>query len=90
MTNKTPIKELMLFFDTAIKNSKRKEVVGILSTLRTVAEASLQKEKAFAFDCFNAGQTYGMDVAMSTEWAEDTTEPDFEQFYSKYAEQHNK
>ena len=88
ITNKTPIQELMLFFDTAIKNSKRKEVIGILSTLRTVAEASLQKEKAFAFDCFEAGKLYGIDLCLSIEDVVETREPKFDEFYSKYAKQH--
>ena len=87
-TNKTPIQELMLFFDTAIKNSKRKEVVGILSTLRTVAEASLQKEKAFAFDCFEAGKSYGIDYSLSVEDGMPSQRPTFDEFYSQYAEQH--
>jgi hypothetical protein len=47
-----------------------------------------QKEKAFAFDCFEAGKLYGIDLCLSIEDVVETREPKFDEFYSKYAEQH--
>lgn len=77
---KTPIQELMMFFQTAIDNSKRKEVIYILDTLKTIAEASLEKEKQFAFECFEAGENYykGNHNAFSERY------PKFEEFYKQF------
>lgn len=64
-TNKTPIQEL---FDA---------LEGILT--ESARELYLQKEKAFAFDCYSEGERAGGCV---------DARYNFEQFYAQYAEQH--
>ena len=56
----------------------REEYGLIFVTLRDV-EIMLEKEKQFAFDCFEAGMDYSSG-----------SNTNFEQFYSRYAEQHTK
>lgn len=95
MINKTPIQELIDYIDDLImiaysqKNVHTDSISHNFELLRDfINKFYRQKEKAFAFDCFKTGQVYGMDVALSIEWAEEPTKPDFDQFYSQYAEQH--
>ena len=87
-TNKTPIQELIDWLDALIKTNNTQKIR--LSLLRSGLEERLQKEKAFAFDCFEAGKDYGFDVCMAIDWGDNPTKQDFDQFYVKYAEQHNK
>lgn len=77
-TNKTPIQELFKMLD---------EHYAFVCTNQ---DEWLEKEKAFAFDCFEAGKDYGFDVCMAIDWGDNPTKQDFDQFYVKYAEQHNK
>ena len=46
-----------------------------------------QKEKAFAFDCFEAGRLNQFDEMICSKFYDETT---FEKFYAQYAEQHTK
>lgn len=48
------------------------------------SKTRLAEEKAFAKKCFEAGRLFGMDLAMSTEWGDDTTKPDFDEFYKQF------
>ncbi|MHB8871830.1 MAG: hypothetical protein ACYC5G_05240 [Candidatus Doudnabacteria bacterium] len=68
MKNKTPIQELF-------KMMNEHYAFGVSN-----AEDWLEKEKQFAFDCFEAGQFMSGCDAIAA----------FEQFYCKYAEQHTK
>ena len=34
----------------------------------------------FGEECFNAGKKYGIDCAISAEWCEEVTEPNFENY----------
>lgn len=34
----------------------------------------------FGEECFNAGKKYGIDCAISAEWCEEVTEPNFEDY----------
>lgn len=76
--NKTPIQELIdhvyEYYGTCVVNDYE----------------WLQKEKQFAFDCFEAGNRFGMDVCGSFDWGQQPTKPDFDEFYSKYVSQHTK
>ena len=91
-TNKTPIQELIDWI-SEIENSifglncARIEL-DMLAQFKLKLKEYTQKEKAFAFYCFEAGNTHGMDVAMSLEWGDYPTKPDFNEFYSQYVEQH--
>jgi len=40
-----------------------------------------KQEKMFLRQVFNAGRDYGIDLVMSTEWAENPKKPNFEQWY---------
>lgn len=77
---KTPIMELIDYYN---QNSSLDPYVLSLM-LRGQMESMLQKEKAFAFDCYEAGY--------SEMWEDDsrTSEENFGLFYLQYAEQHNK
>ena len=44
----------------------------------------LQKEKEFAKQCFEAGRKFGIDNSYSIEWGEDTTQPDFDNWYKQF------
>lgn len=46
-----------------------------------------KEEKAFAFDCFNAGGKHQISCMFFSGLQHETT---FKQFYSQYAEKHNK
>lgn len=76
---KTPIQELIEELTKRFIPYNNRELYYIL-------EKYGEKEKQFAFDCFEAGESYcsyhcGPNLEES---------PDFEQFYSQYAEQHTK
>lgn len=93
-TNKTPIQELIDLLNK--RGDELWETLGTESYVarchlfdcRELAKTLLQKEKAFAFDCFEAGKLYGIDLCLSIEDVVETREPKFDEFYSKYAEQH--
>lgn len=79
MTNKTPIQELIFslnneFYECIDTNYGR----GVLFAMNMAREV-LQKEKAFAFDCFEAArsESYGEHDYF-----------DFDVFWRRYAEQH--
>ena len=86
--NKTPIQELIDWLDALIKTNNTQKIR--LSLFRSGLEDRLQKEKQFAFDCFQAGNRFGMDVCGSFDWGQQPTKPDFDEFYSKYVSQHTK
>jgi hypothetical protein len=67
--NKTPIQEL--------KEQLVEEDIRCLSI-----DSYLQKEKQFAFECFEAGCAY----ILSEHAYLKQTHPNFDQFYSQYAE----
>jgi len=72
-TNKTPIQEFKEYvfntFEPQDNHLWLKQTILFLETLE-------QKEKAFAFDCFKAGEfMHGCDTIAA-----------FDQFYCKYAE----
>lgn len=46
----------------------------------------LQKEKEFAKQCFEAGRKFGIDNSYSIEWGEDTTQPDFDNWYKQFGQ----
>ena len=84
---KTPIQELIWLMCDGTDNID--ESVKI-SEVWDWAHKYLEKEKQFAFDCFQAGNRFGMDVCGSFDWGQQPTKPDFDEFYSKYVSQHNK
>lgn len=74
---KTPIAELKEELLRKFKNYNNHQLYNII-------EKYEQKEKAFAFDCFEAGESYNNQFC----GAGKDVEPDFEIFYSQYATQH--
>ena len=46
------------------------------------AESRLDAEKEQMQDLFKAGVNYGSGYVIATEWGEETTEPDFENYYN--------
>lgn len=88
--NKTPIQDLIDYF---YEQKQMSHYAMISETFRSVIaelEEAKQKEKQFAFDCFQAGNRFGMDVCGSFDWGQQPTKPDFDEFYSKYVSQHTK
>jgi hypothetical protein len=47
------------------------------------AESRLDAEKEQMQDLFKAGVNYGSGYVIATEWGEETTEPDFENYYNR-------
>ena len=88
---KTPIQKLIDICNQH-KQTSFMEGVDIIEYRSFMAKINslLVKEKQFAKECFDAGLKHGIDTCHSIEWAEYPTTPDFEQFYSKYVEQHTK
>lgn len=84
MTNKTPIQELIEFCVKNTFNSTLEDGTKMLTLdydeLKETFDSLVKKEKAFAFDCWNEGY----------DTASGTKPKTFDQFYSQYAEQHNK
>lgn len=91
-TNKTPIQELIEFCVKNTFNSTLEDGTKMLTLdydeLKETFDSLVKKEKAFAFDCFEAGKLYGIDLCLSIEDVVETREPKFDEFYSKYAKQH--
>ena len=103
-TNKTPIQELIESYSKKYRHVL--ELLDSVNTdynqTRLMSKSScyreaindlgdmLEKEKEFAFDCFQAGNRFGMDVCGSFDWGQQPTKPDFDEFYSKYVSQHTK
>lgn len=87
-TNKTPIQELIKYFEYVKTQNVNPKEIDYLNEVIMAIDTFKQKEKAFAFDCFEAGKLYGIDLCLSIEDAVETREPKFDEFYSKYAEQH--
>jgi len=71
-TNKTPIQELFEMLD---------EHYAFVCTNQ---DEWLEKEKAFAFDCFEAGGVRGYQNAIFV-FEEEKTAPNFDKFYSQFA-----
>jgi hypothetical protein len=46
-------------------------------------EKAKQMEKEQMQDLFKAGVNYGSGYVIATEWGEETTEPDFENYYNR-------
>ena len=92
MTNKTPIQELIEFCIKNTFNSTLEDGTKMLTLdydeLRETFDSLVKKEKAFAFDCFEAGKSYGIDYSLSVEDGMPSQRPTFDEFYSQYAEQH--
>lgn len=89
---KTPIQEFVDLLESKVIIAREQESNLFLNAvdmfeIRDKYVYLLQKEKAFAFDCFEAGRLHEFDTTMCSKFSEETT---FEQFYSKYTEQHNK
>lgn len=85
MTNKTPIQELIEYFYDMQNNARTSNEISIyINEVCATLETYQQKEKAFAFDCFEEGQD--TIILLGRQELEDA----FEDFYSQYAEQHNK
>ncbi len=81
-TNKTPIQELIDLV------SKENATIDKWELMVWLNEDGLEKEKAFAFDCYKSGlESWTWDV---TEGICEVGSPTFEGFYYKYAEQHPK
>ena len=80
-TNKTPIQELVdwiLECENSIFAISATEIeLKMLSQFKDKLKSQLQKEKAFAFDCYETGVDYACG-----------SYEDFDQFYSQYAAQH--
>ena len=93
-TNKTPIQEFKEELINLLIENKEKNSPFTKTTISVIIEfyipELLQKEKQFAFDCFQAGNRFGMDVCGSFDWGQQPTKPDFDEFYSKYVSQHTK
>lgn len=90
--NKTPIQELIYVAQKMLDVAtieKNKEMIELFISF---IETGLQKEKQFAFDCFEAGGLY-QEAKFGYDYMErgiTHDADDFEQFYSQYAEQHKK
>ena len=87
--NKTPIQELICLLDEQSVDASS-DVIKRYYKIKSIIESLEQKEKQFAFDCFQAGNRFGMDVCGSFDWGQQPTKPDFDEFYSKYVSQHTK
>jgi len=89
---KTPIGELIDLYNSSISKTLHEGTRIILGVFIDNLELQLQKEKAFAFDCFEAGMKHGDELLYKNEINSryELTEPDFEHFYSQYATQHTK
>jgi hypothetical protein len=48
-----------------------------------VIEQAKEMEKEQMQDLFKAGVNYGSGYVIATEWGEETTEPDFENYYNR-------
>ena len=46
--------------------------------IQTFASTIYNMMYKFGEECFNAGKKYGIDCAISVEWCEEVTEPNFE------------
>lgn len=79
MINKTPIQELIDCYEDVAKNitdiKKKESYEAVVIHLKN---RGLEKEKAFAFDCYQAG--------FSEMWEDDsrTMEEDFDLFYLQF------
>ena len=80
-TNKTPIQEFKEYIFNTINTTA--DPLWLKQTV-TFLEGMEQKEKAFAFDCFEAGRKYEHERDGFVEHSNYY----FEQFYSQYAEKH--
>lgn len=76
----TPVQEIISFFDVAINEIKRKDCKMILENLKSIAEASIEKEKEFSKDCFDAGKVYVLQDYLSYIGKK----PNFEEFYNQF------
>lgn len=74
----TPIQELI---ETAKRNPQELNCALIPWTYILSLE---EKEKEFAKQCFEAGRIFGMNNSYSIEWGEDTTQPDFDNWYKQF------
>lgn len=82
--NKTPIQELIWLMCDGTDNID--ESVKI-SEVWDWAHKWIQKEKQFAFECFEAGKKFGGDTILPPVTSKFYPEiPNFEQFYSQYEE----
>jgi hypothetical protein len=77
---KTPMQQMISFFDVAINEIKRKDCKMILENLKSIAESSFEKEKEFSKDCFDAGKVYVLQDYLSYIGHK----PDFDEFYSQF------
>lgn len=61
-------------------------IINYLNTINIKVTKQLwqDKEKEFAKQCFEAGRKFGMDNSHSIEWGEDTTQPDFDNWFKQF------
>lgn len=81
-TNKTPIQELIEIVNRQ-KTGRSEILFEVLDSIQELMDSFLEKEKAFAFDCYREG--YRNAIYYNDIYEGD---PDFEKFYSQYAEKH--
>jgi len=85
MSNKTPIQELIDWIDKINASiyalSASDSELNMMANFKIKLMKMKQKEKAFAFDCYEAG--------FSEMWEDDsrTSEEDFDLFYKQYADE---
>ena len=89
-TNKTPIQEALRICKDSVPLIQNDTSRQYINDIYRNISLLLEKEKQFAFDCFQAGNRFGMDVCGSFDWGQQPTKPDFDEFYSKYVSQHTK
>lgn len=71
------MQKMMLFFNEATKEIKRKDCRIIIENLKSIAEASIEKEKEFAEKCFEAGRKFQITVHFDKPMG-------FKQFYNQF------
>lgn len=81
-TNKTPIQELISLV------LQDRSMVDKHDLLGWMYKQGIEKEKAFAFDCFEAGCAYQDGEVQYSMSKLNHDKPSFDKFYSQYAAKH--
>ena len=81
---KTPIQELIWSSEVGhLKNTEWFDEQKNDIYIKALKQLLVYEEQ-FAKQCFEAGRTYGMDICISSEWAENPTTPDFDTWYKQF------
>ena len=72
------------FFEDELKDKLGTIVINKnWELLEQIIDQAKEMEKQQKEDFFKAGVNYGSGYVIATEWGEETTEPDFENYYNK-------